>query len=557
MKDCFKRFFLPSFSIVIFASAFFAGCVDVDDQLGLGFLPDDKEMVFTEDIVGGIKSYMAFNTDMPVDQLNRMVLGNYQTDGFGHIRSGALIQFVPSSFGSSSNYYGFKPHIDSVFLRLEITEIHGDTTVDQKFYVYQMTKDLPNGDRIFYYPVPLGEKFLADTCANMTDPLFSFSMRGKQVGSADVRLNVEPAGEIFLQELIDVDTLLYQEEGLFDAFREMFKGFYITPSPDEVEAPKNSALYVISPMASYDSSYGYLTDETYFFICGHNHYNPDDPEDTWDEDDDEPDTDTHDGVTYHIKNIFTNDSSNSRYPVIYSFFDNYYEDANTNVMVLERSYAGSLVDPDDFVDTDDFVSGTLANQSPIYIQGLLGVAGYLDLDGDFIDNLRALSVYEGEERILNVNRARLYVWLEDGNDVDKLDKAPTRLGMYYDYSGYDDYDEDNPDNTVTFGGRKPYHIPDYNYVYEQAYSTSLSYGGYINRATGYYEMDITMYIRDLLTDEDTPKQVWLAPGATSDVLFTPSQVAIQNPYWNGVGDPPKTAIQLKLTYTLLKKTIDQ
>ncbi|MCD8072241.1 MAG: DUF4270 domain-containing protein, partial [Alistipes sp.] len=546
-----------SFALLIFGSALFTGCVDVDDQLGLGFLPDDQEMVFTQAVVGGINSYMAYNTDMPVDQLNRMTLGNYQTDGYGHIRSGALIQFTPSSFGSSSNYYGYKPHIDSVFLRLEITEIFGDTTVDQKFYIYQMTKDLPNGDRIFYYPVPLGQKFLADTCVNMTAPLFSFSMRGKEVSTADVRLEVEPAGKVFLQELIDVDTLLYTEDGLFDKFREIFKGFYITPSPDELEASKNSALYVISPMSSYNSSYGYLTDESYFYVCGHNHYNPADPEDTWDEEDDEPETDVYDGVTYHIKSIFTNDAANSRYPITYSFFDNYYDDANTNVMVLERSYSGSLVDPADFVDPENFVSGALASQTPIYIQGMLGVAGYLDFGGDFMDNLKALSTYEGEQRILNVNRARLYFWLEDANDIDKLDLAPTRLGMYYDYSGHDYYDESSPDASITYGGRKPLHIPDYNYIYEQAYETALSYGGYLNRAMGYYEMDVTMYVRDLLTDETTQKQVWLAPGATSDVLFTPSQVAIRNPFWNGVGDPPKTAIQLKLTYTLLKKTIDE
>ncbi len=497
----------------------------MDNQLGMGLLPDDQEMIFSEATIGGIRSYMAMSDSLPVSQLGLMALGNYTTDGFGYIRSGAAVQIVPNGFTDSEQFFGYKPVLDSIFLNLQVAMSYGDTSINQKFYIYKLVKPLPATDETMY------GTFDAESYADMANPLFSFEMQGVDAGAFTPELTLEAAGEDYVKELMafgaDDDYEIYNDVDIDSLFRQEFYGVYITPSPDPAEAPLNSALYFISPLAALDSYYYQQFDYTYLEIYYHTHYESIDDV----PDDDTPVSHTHDGQTLYLRDTLT---------AYYSFDDTYLSSPNTNIMVLERDYStATLFDPaTDFVDPETFKSGELPSYETIYIQGMLGVAGYLDFGAEFLDALRGLAMIDGEERIMQINRARLYMWLED-DSIDAMDMAPPRLGMYYTYDGY-----------------YPLNIPDYYYYYEQTNSIESGYLGYINRTHGYYEMDITMYLLDLLTDEDTPRQIWLGPGHTMSVFYVSSQVAIQNPTWDGTGDPPATRMQLKLTYTLLKKTID-
>ncbi len=532
MMDCFRRLLPPSLVLLMFAGAFLGSCTDIDDRLGLGLLPDDQEMVFSEAVLDGIKSYMAFSDSLPINQKNMMILGNYTTDGYGHIRSGAAIQFVPSGFTDTEDFYGYFPIADSVKFVFTFSQVFGDTTKEQKFYIYRLKERIPvwksevgglttdddEDARINYFP-----GFPAEDYADMDNPLFSFTL-GAETAISVKDLVFESGADEFLKELINTDTAIYNNTYADSLFHNKFHGWYIAPSPDPAEAPLDAGLYIISPLTTYDTYYYSLSDDTYFVVYSRSFYKDPTPEEM-------TDPVIIDGQTYYAKDtLYT----------YYTFDDTYISFPNTNIIVLDRDYSSAtLFNESEFIDPDDFESGRINSFDVFYVQGLLGVAGYLDFGTDFMDQLEALTWVDGEQRILNVNRATMHVWLED-DGVPYLNKAPTRLGMYY-----------------TYKGSYPLYAPDYNYIYESTYEYETAYGGYINRAMGYYEMDITSYVRNLANKtDDTQKQVWLAPDMTTGVMFSPSEVALVNPRDDGSGNPDHKRISVKLTYTLHKKAVD-
>ena len=133
--------------------------------------------------------------------------------------------------------------------------------------------------------------------------------------------------------------------------------------------------------------------------------------------------------------------------------------------------------------------------------------------------------------------------------IDRMDNSIERLGLYSIYKG------------KSVAG-----IPDYDYVTESSYGTTLNYNGFLNRSKGCYVMDISMYLQRVWNKyielkEKSPEastaeimkemnqklfSIYLAPEAYSLNTFKYSVM-------QGMDDGVNTApIKLDITYTLIK-----
>lgn len=133
--------------------------------------------------------------------------------------------------------------------------------------------------------------------------------------------------------------------------------------------------------------------------------------------------------------------------------------------------------------------------------------------------------------------------------IGEMDKSQTRLGLYTNYK------------TLSA-------IPDYAYAYEQNYSTTLAYGGYINRSRGCYVMDITGYAQSLWNSYRSAKEelgadapwdelkekiknrtIYLGPEAYS--VYTTTYSVLQGMTPDGVTEED-VPIKIDVTYNLIK-----
>ena len=125
-----------------------------------------------------------------------------------------------------------------------------------------------------------------------------------------------------------------------------------------------------------------------------------------------------------------------------------------------------------------------------------------DASDPFFDALEA-EIVAGNEgaqnfKTLAMTQVRMSIYFKGSNYdwtkltdmphmIGEMDKSQTRLGLYTNYK------------TLSA-------IPDYAYAYEQNYSTTLAYGGYINRSRGCYVMDITGYAQSLWNSYRSAKE---------------------------------------------------
>lgn len=520
MKACYKTLLAAGSAVLMLASMPMTGCTDVDDRLGSGLLPKDQETEVHTAVIRGLNTYLAKSDSIPTGRLGRMMIGRMESADFGKTECATVVQFVPgiSNSLSTTNPYGYKPVVDSVELAMQIETIYGDPSVEQKFYIYRFEPTKPLHYDTLYYP-----SYNAEAAVDRSKPLFSFSLKNENKGSLVYKkLAVEAEGQRFIDELVGLDTMLYVQSDT--VFRNIFKGLYIAPSNNPAEAPDNAAVYDISPF-SYASSL--LTqDLTYLIVHFHTHKKNPEP-----------------GDVRHMCEGEQRVLDTTLY-VGYSFDDsgNFMHHPSTSVVTIKHDYTGSSVDVSKFVDPYDFDPATAQQVDPLYVQGGVGVSSYLHFDDKFMDELQELAWFRDsggnkiEPAIVMLNKASLIFTLEDGADVEVLDNAIDRLGMYYAYKGT------NPEN-----------IPDFLYKEEALYSDfTAPYGGYLNRAKQTYEMDISMYLKSLINDpDDVPRHVWLSPAVKTQ--FKLREVVIQNGREGASAIRQDDNIQLRLVYTLLKK----
>ena len=469
--------------VVCIATA--VGCTEVNYELGYDFIPNSQRMTLKFDTVTGVETYLYRYDSVLSSNTGYVFLGKVADNTFGERTNSCFVQYLPVSIPYQGGF-GIAPIIDSLYLRVAIASYNGDTTINQKFNVYAINKNSGLSYDSLYYTNTDAELYY-----NPENLLFTFNYKGK----GDIATKMEPTalGRELMQQLISVDTAVYNNDSLW---RENFAGFYITPDES-------------SPASA---TYQFALDDAYMQLWLRDHDSIDNAK---------------------IKDTLTS---------WYYFYDgDEYESVSINL--AEYDYTGSTLGELQ-AKTDNFTD-TVNVQPTIYVQTWGGVISRLRFPNELVETLNNLKYTTDEngnkeEHSVMINQAMLYVemenWIEgDMVTVDYMNAAPDRLGSYL--------------NMRTSGteGYTPSPIPDYLYDYEKNVQASdesyvLPYNGYLNRSNGYYELNISSYIQQIM--KGTMKQ---------DILLGPSgydfmgygQVALK-----GAGDQP---MRLSITYTLIKK----
>ncbi len=550
-------------SLVIILSAVFAleGCTKIDSSLGENLLPNSHEMRLGEYLFAGPNEADADNTSIfstklyITDSIRSSIIsygyfGRERDKVFGARKSGFFTQYLPGYELDEDDVFGYLPIYDSMMLYLTPGAYSGDTTLVQKFYVYEVVDDsfvTNSADSVFFC------KFDMSSYIN-TNPLYEFYYpnqddpdRPVYMNTTELRLMDLPAAEEFVERLMlksdgyDVD--LYDEDNYSD-FLEKFKGLYIAavdplsdlPIPADEQNP-SGAIYSMDLSGSGFGFYGRSRSETDATIV----------QDTI-------------GMTYLFYNTNLDD----------------YEGA-VSINTVEHDHSVGEIDMADVktLGSADTAAreGTLT--STLRVAGMAGVVSEISINEDFftiIDEILSTEVDDSGEPFnsLFFNQARLNIYLIDSDyDSSKiapmtitpwLNIMPTRLGLYtrYAHYTYDEDDDGDSDDAMLEG------IADYPYYYETVYGYTLGYGGYLNRSLGCYEMNIEAQIQaawnsyleaketaggdisqiDWTTVED--RVFYLAPIAES--LFSARYATLQG-MQGGTNNAP---MRLKLTYTMIK-----
>lgn len=564
----------------IFASsAVLSGCTtDRDTTLGFEFIPENQRMEMRhKKFEGGkvIKYDSETKKYITVDGRNIFETTLYRTDSIvsSNLQTGYIgIQNDPDGIfgkrtaGFASEFlfmseiekegFGYMPIFDSMQLLISVSAFAGDTTYVQHYEVYEvltaledtMSEDTDDGEtgggsssdetKVAY---------INHDMSKLYDPsklLFTFDFPDQANGiyTTSTAVTMKPADLSaagatwdFVKRLMLVDDNSADWDGYADdtevykddeKWIEKFKGLYIKPV-ENLPNDKEGAVY-----ATDLSSSG-------LYLLGRNR-NPDEP-------------------------MLIKDTVSMQY----HFYDQYATKVgNTSINSVEHDFSGlsvlasaSMTDDKDKTQEENRQSHTRSATG--YIAGMGGPVTEIHFTDDFLNELHEISI-EDEFRYASINQARLYVYLEkadyDWTLLDPsvmtplLDASVKRLGLYTDY-----------------GSLIP--IADYNYLYEVQYSTTLAYGGNINRSWCCYVMDISSYMQrlknyidwlvnngkaenagdgnyrftfDSADEKYTARTLYLAPEAYDLYTFDRSKV-------QGMEDAANAAsMKIELTYTMIK-----
>ncbi|MCB9231711.1 MAG: DUF4270 family protein [Bacteroidia bacterium] len=209
---------------------FFAACKD-QTRTGLGILPDD-------DIVNAL--YLdTFSLEMqtiildstPTSKLNHVLFGNAIDPEFGRIDARAYLQFVlPSSkevnFGDTSSIT-----VDSVFLKLDLSDVYGRHNNPIRIQVYEITDD-SFSDTVTYYST---DRLNLDTTIDLAhNYLVDFS---DYAGFFDISI---PLDLSLGKKIIFANTDSLKNNTVFTQF---FNGLHIRATPVTNDQREAGAVY--------------------------------------------------------------------------------------------------------------------------------------------------------------------------------------------------------------------------------------------------------------------------------------------------------------------------
>ncbi|MEG1864739.1 MAG: DUF4270 family protein [Alistipes sp.] len=519
------------------------GCTKVDDTLGSNLVPDNQQMKAGFVTLDGSelnpKKYIEtrlFQTDSIISSnITYGYMGSMLDDTLGLRTAGFLSQYI-SYYKVDANYFGYRPIFDSVQIMLSIKSYGGDTTLAQRFDVYEVTSNkyltekplnikTQKRDSIFYLNFdPQKEQILGEK-------LFSFEL-GDKVGPTTKAITMNPtaAGTKFIRQLMlqegkyKDDYSIYSPDSLAQWVEE-FKGLYIKPEQDQTTMDKG-AIYATE------------LDAAGFAVYGRNRVKED---------------------PTLIKDTIG---------MVYYFYDSYAKHGNVSINSIRHDYSKATsvarIDPANAVETNL----NRPECTRAYVEGMGGVTTEITFTQEFFDKLEALLAQENQTskkdfKTFAFSQVRLSVYFP-GSDYDwtKIDPstattmiqamsaAPSRVGLYTDY-------------------KKLEPIADYAYTYEHSYNTTLSYGGYINRSRGSFVMNITGYMQELWNSYVKEKKaaaatghqpdltkigkrvVYMAPEAYS--LYTAQFCELQGMVSEGSAAPKNNApIRIDLAYNMIK-----
>ncbi len=480
-------------------------CTEVDDRLGSNLIPKNQRMeIEVTSPAGGVKTLLYREDSIPSSRTGHAYFGRTadRTGVFGAQSSSVLLQFLPASVPYSNvEGYGLNPIIDSMVILFTIDDTRGDTTVVQKFDVWEVTgsQEPLTRNSTYYTNFPI-EKYKGRR-------LFEFSHKGRRDVTA--RLFPTEAGKEYLDSLV---SLKNWDDYITDSlFHLKFQGLYITPAEG---SPAEAALFGADLTAS--------------------------------------------GLQLHVRNHDTLDTS-AIYDTISTVFSFRDTDAaqtsssaavswnNVSVNIPSFDYSGSLLGTLE-METNGFTDtlATSASLSTVYVQTMGGVGTYLRFTDELVEDIRNLKfkIDESGKKVgkdIAINQAMMRIMLADPS-TPSLDRSITRIGSYL-----------SPKSLTP--------IPDYQYsteVYNNQQlamqgstpNYTLPYNGYLNRSGGYYELDITSYIQQLSkVKEGDPEYMYILPGfylaPEAYRIFGSGQSALK-----GLGsDQP---VSIRITYTIIE-----
>lgn len=464
------------------AAAFFMvsvnSCTDVDDSLGYNLIPDNQKMSVWIDTLTGVDTYLFRYDSVSSSGLGSVYFGRENSSVFGSRTNSFIIQFLPTSIPYEGGF-GLDPIVDSLYIEFPLTTSHGNTDVEQTFNVYAL-KDIELFEDSTYYT-----NFDVSPYIDRSQLLFTFKHKGKN----DIKQAMTPTalGREFMESLVTLDTAIYKNDTLF---QKSYPGLYFTPADD---SPRDAATYVTS------------LQDAYMVLYVRDH-------------------DT-------IDHALIRDTLSASY---YFYDSNDY--GNVSINMVSHDYSGTLLgqyeaQTNGFTDT----SATSPTVQSAFVQTMGGVSTYVRFSEAIAKSLKGLLKKPGENggdsiqySSMLINQARIFFYMDDSS-TPNLNAAEDRLGMYL-----------NQKNLTP--------IPDYLYTTERNIQLQsdadyvLPYNGYLNRSNGYYVMDITSYIQQLMQGS-LSRGVFLAPQAYG--FFDFGNVELRG---SAAGEP----IRIVVTYTLIR-----
>lgn len=440
--------------------------VVTDYTLGSNLVPENQQMK------AGYLSLEGLNPRRYVEtrlyQTDSIVSSNVSYGYFGSSkderlgrRSAAFMSQFTNYYLVDSGYFGYMPIFDSAQLLLSINTWGGDTSVVQKFGVYEVTSndylDLSskndNGeiDTTYYLRFDPEE---AGVVAE--EPLFTFELGGEK-GPATTAVTLKPteAGYAYIDRLFLKEGKYKNDYSVYSAdslqqWLEEFKGVYIKP----METPEGEGtIYATSLEGS--------------------------------------------GISVYGRNRRKEDPSliQDTVGMVFYFIDTYGQNANISINSVKHDYSEGSLQLD--VAAVNEVNQEREQRSEIIVEGMGGVISEISFTQEFYDALDKILADEkassGKEfSTLAFSQAMIYFYLPSSiydylsigpelgaqydSLIEEMKSSPQRLGLYTDY-------------------KRLTAVSDYAYAYEQQSSGTLDYDGYINRSWGCYSMNITGFMQ--------------------------------------------------------------
>ncbi len=528
--------------IAVVAIITFSGCTNIDDSLGLDSTLDDQSMKIGQLSINGSEGNYFESRLYKTDSINSSNLsygyfGAMGNDTFGTRSAGFLTQYIASyGFDDEDELFGYDPIIDSVLLYLSVTAYNGDTTVVQKFEVFEILDNSfisESADSIFFSNFD-PEPYVDDS------PLFTFNFpdarNGVYTTSTIITMQSTEKGDALIHRLLledetaDYDYEIYEDE---EEFIEEFKGLYIRRADDlqPITAGSPGAIFATDLAAS--------------------------------------------GIGFYGRNRVEDDPTliQDTIDMSYVFYWDYAEAGNISINCIEHNYEGSLIDLSE-VRTPEQAFDATPLVSTLRVEGMAGVVSQITMTKELFETLDTILETEEAESgevysTLFFNQAQLKIYMEqvDGYDYTQINPylvtpwmnvMPTYLGLYTDYSLYLVEDEDDEDVTYsTLTG-----ITDYLYEYESSYT--LDFDGGLNRSWGCYVMNISGHLQacwnlylaakeeaeengtQIDWDDVSERTMYLAPTASN--LFSMIYASLQA----GDTEANSAPMSLDLTYTMIR-----
>ena len=478
----FNNFRLPAIRNLIgavLAVLALGSCTKVDDTLGGNLIPDNQQMRAGFITIDGLnpKKYVEtrlFKTDSIVSSnISYGYFGAQVNDTLGERKAGFLSQMV-SYYAVPEDYFGYMPIFDSAQILLSITAFGPDTLTEQHFAVYEILSNdyitqRESSDTTFY----LGFRPDKQTVNTDEEPLFRFTLGGEgKYPSTTTAVTMTPteAGKKYIMRLMlqdgehKDDYSIYESENL-ETFLDAFPGLYIAPDPNYPLTPEGTNTGTIYA-TSLDAS----------------------------------------GLSIYGRNRVESDPSliQDTIGMVLYFYDSYAEHGNVSVNTIEHDYSKissaelAFNAETDAQEPEADKEDTRKPVTQFRVEGLGGAITEMTFTPGFFATLEEKIAEENAKdgkdfQTLAFSQARMSVYFSGSSYdwenlnpsgpsifklIEEMDAAPSRLGLYTNYK------------TLT-------PVSDYAYTYEQNYSTTLAYGGYVNRSRGCYVINITGYLQQL------------------------------------------------------------